>query len=341
MVESTAVRAAPAIIDKNESPFPPLPQVVRVIRTVAAQLNRYGEFKPVLPGVLAAAFGVASECVITGNGSSDLLFTIARDVLRPGDTVAVPDFSFGVYDMVVQRVGGRVEKVRARGLAHDLDGLLRAAQNGARMIIACTPNNPTGTVIGKSELHDFINAVPETSLLLLDEAYGEFLDPASRLDTVRIASERRNLVTLRTFSKLHGLAGLRVGYAVGHPETLGPIGRAQPAFHLSVLAQMAAAESIRHPRLLERRRRYFAAERERIIEALRRLEVPFAPPSANFYMVDLGGSAEATVAELARRGVRIQGTRIGSYVRPSIGLPEENDAFLRAAAEILGRTPPV
>lgn len=339
-MQSAAVRTEPVLLNKNESPFPPLPQVVRAIRTMAAQLNRYGDFKPILPARIAEALDLPPESVVVGNGSSELLFAIARAAIAPGEAVAIPADSFIVYDIVTQALGGRVVKVPGRGLAHDLDGLLQAARDGARMLIACTPNNPTGTVIDPAELRAFIDAIPETTLLLLDEAYGEFLVPASRLDTAHLAVERSNLVTLRTFSKLHGLAGMRVGYAVGPPEFMARIARTQPAFHISILAQVAAAESIRHPRMLERRRRYFEAERERISEALRRLELQFAPPSANFYLVDLGIDPEQAVAELVRRGVQITTPRVGNYVRASIGSPEENDAFLNAVADLLGRLSP-
>jgi histidinol-phosphate aminotransferase len=340
-MQATAVRAEPVLLNKNESPFPPLPPVVRVLRAMAGQLNRYGDFKPMLPARIAETLGVPAESVVVGNGSSELLYAIARAALRPGDAVAIPEFSFIVYDIVTQTLGGKVVKIPADALAHDLDGLLEAANAGARMVIACSPNNPTGTVIAAEALRTFIDAIPAGALLLLDEAYAEFLPPASRLDTARLAAERTNLVVLRTFSKLHGLAGMRVGYAIGNPDFIGGIARGQAAFHLSIMAQVAAAESIRHPRMLERRRRYFEAERERISAALHRLELPFAPPSANFYLVDLGMDPEQAVTELARRGVQISTPRVGNYVRASIGAPDENDAFLNAVAELLGRSSPV
>ncbi|MGI8550822.1 MAG: pyridoxal phosphate-dependent aminotransferase [Dehalococcoidia bacterium] len=340
-MQTVAIAPEPVFLNKNESPFPPLVPVIRRMREMAGRLNRYGEFKPQLPDAVAEFLGVAANCVVVGNGSSDLLYGIARVALRPGDRVALPDLSFGFYDVVMNNLGAQVVKVPAVGLEHDLEGLVRAARDGARLVLACTPNNPTGKLIAPDRLQWLIDSVPPSTVLLIDEAYGEFLPPSSRLDTARIASEREHIITLRTLSKLHGLAGLRVGYAVGNPVFMAQITRMQPAFHISILAQVAAAESLRHPRLLEQRRRFFEQERSHIVNGLDRLGVPYAPPSANFYMVDFGTTSEAAALEFERQNVFVTTTRIGGYVRVSIGTREQNDAFLRAAAAILGRPSPV
>lgn len=340
-MQSTAVQSQPILLNKNENPFPPLPPVVRTIRAIAGGLNRYGEFKAQLPREIAGILGSPEESVIVGNGSTDLLFTIARALLRPGDTAAVPGLSFVVYDFAVQQAGAQLLKVPAKGLAHDLSRLAQAAHQGARLVVICTPNNPTATVIPPPELHAFLVGIPETTVILLDEAYGEFLRPSERLDTIRLAVERPNLITLRTLSKLHGLAGLRVGFAVGSPELMPQIARLQPTFHISILAQIAGAESLRHPRLLEQRRRFFERERARIVAALEQLGVPYAPPSASFYLVDFGLPPQQVLTEIERRGVQITDPGIGNYVRVSIGSREDNDAFLSAAADLLGRPAPV
>jgi histidinol-phosphate aminotransferase len=219
------------------------------------------------------------------------------------------------------------------GHRHDPAAMASAIRDDTTVVYVCNPNNPTGTYLASDEIRRFVETVPERVLVVIDEAYHEFVTAPDHATAVPLALERENVLVTRTFSKIHGLAALRVGYGIGSPETIVELRKAQAPFTVTSLGQAAAEESLRHPDEITARRMTNAAERARIESALADLEVAFVPSQANFVYLDAGSLADAAEAYL-RMGVIVRVFR--GWVRATVGTPAENDRFLEATRALLG-----
>jgi histidinol-phosphate aminotransferase len=342
----------------NESPFPPLPEVAEVIAAGTAGLNRYPDGPArALRRSLAEHHGVGPDEVVVGNGSCELILYAGQALLDPGTSVVHADPAFALYPHLAAAAGARAVPVPlAPDLGHDLDAMAAAVDEQTRLVIVCNPNNPTGVYRSADEIERFIDALPEDLAILIDEAYFDFVDRPDAGRTMSLARGRPNLMVTRTFSKAHGLCGLRVGYGVGGAGWIEAIDRVRQPFNTNALAQAAALESLRHPADLERRVREVVAERARVERGLASTRWGFTPSRANFILVrpDPDPVAGSTGAheQLLRLGVIVRdGASLGcpGHLRVSIGTPDENDAFLSARAQLArpatresqpGRTPP-
>jgi len=333
----------------NESPFPPLPGVEEVVRDGVATLNRYPDGAArALRADLADLHGVAPEGIVLGNGSCELILLAGEALLDPGTTVVHPDPSFALYPHLAAATGARAVPVPLDPEGrNDLDAMAAAVDETTRLVVVCTPNNPTGGHLGADDLERFLDAVPPDVAVLVDEAYHDFVTAADRGRALSMARRRPNLLVLRTFSKAFGLCGLRVGYGVGSPDWIGALDRVRQPFNVNALAQAAARASLRQLGELDRRVRSLVAERTRVEDALRMWGVPFTPSQANFILVrpaEEPGHGEGPLHErLLRRGVIVRDGRalgVPGALRVSIGTPSENDAFLAALADALGRPGP-
>ncbi|SCL40137.1 histidinol-phosphate aminotransferase [Micromonospora pallida] len=315
----------------NEVPYGPLPGVVEAITEAAAGAHRYPDMGVVaLHAALAERYGVAPESVVTGCGSVALAEHLVRATCLPGDEVVYSWRSFEAYPIVVATSGATsVQVPNTPEHGHDLAAMAAAVTDRTRMVVVCNPNNPTGTFLRRPELERFLDAVPDDVLVVLDEAYREFVtDPEvpDGLDYVH----RPNVAVLRTLSKAWGLAGMRVGFMVAQPALVAAVRKVVTPFSISLPAQAAALAALAQADEVERRCALVVAERERVTEALRAL-VPDVPTSqGNFVWLPLGNRSVEFGRACEARGVIVRPFP-GDGVRITIGTPAENDAFLAVA----------
>jgi histidinol-phosphate aminotransferase len=332
-------RAVPGAIKlaSNEVPYGPLPGVVDAVAEAAAGVHRYPDMGVVaLRETLAARCGVDPERVATGCGSVALAECLARATCLPGDEIVYSWRSFEAYPIVSATAGATSVRVPNRpDHGHDLPAMAAARTDRTRLIFVCSPNNPTGTVIGRADLDAFLADVPPDVLVVLDEAYREFVTDPSVPDGLATYGDRPNVVVLRTMSKAWGLAGLRVGYLVAAPEVAATVRKVVTPFSTNVLAQVAALAALRAEAEMARRVGLVIAERDRLLNAVRKL-VPEVPDTqANFVWLPIGARSVPFAQACERAGVIVRPFP-GEGVRVTVGTPEENDAFLAAAEPALG-----
>ena len=320
----------------NEVPYGPLPGVVEAITEAATAVHRYPDMGVVaLRDALASRYGVEPERVTTGCGSVALTEHLTRTTCLPGDELLYSWRSFEAYPIIAATTG--VTSIRVPNDAehgHDLAAMATAVTPRTRMIIICNPNNPTGTSCRAPELTEFLDAVPDDVLVVLDEAYREFVTDAAVPDGLVAFGDRPNVVVLRTMSKAWGMAGLRVGFIVATPAVAAAVRKVVTPFSTSAIAQAAGLAALRAPEEMRRRCDLVIAERDRVLEAIRKL-VPDVPDTqANFVWLPLGERSGPFGAACEQRGVIVRAFP-GDGVRVTIGTPAENDAFLSAAEAAL------
>ena len=276
-----------------------------------------------------------------GNGSNDLLELVARAFLTVGDKVVYSDHAFAVYPLATQAVGEQGISVAARDYGHDLDAMGQAAvEQGAKLVFIANPNNPTGTFLPAAELYAFLQKLPSNILVVLDEAYNEYLPVDCRYDSVAWLGEFRNLVISRTFSKAYGLASLRVGYALGDAEVMDMINRVRQPFNVNNMAPAAALAALNDSEFVERTFETNIAGMAQLTDGLRRLGVDYIPSFGNFISFKVGDAAHV-YRRLLESGVivrPISGYAMPDYLRVSIGLESQNQKFLSALERILGES---
>ena len=320
----------------NENPYPPLPGVVESVAAAAASLNRYPDLAcSALLTELAERFGVPTAHLATGTGSVGIAQQLVQSTAGPGDEVVYAWRSFEAYPIVTRISGATpVEVPLTADEEHDLDAMADAITERTRLVFVCTPNNPTGVAIPRAKLERFLDRVPGDVLVVLDEAYREFVRDEEIPDGLDLYRDRPNVCVLRTFSKAYGLAGLRVGFAVAHEPVAAALRKTAVPFGVSQLAQEAAIASLRSEGALLERVDALVRERVRVVGELRAQGWTVPSSEANFVWLRLGerASAFAEVAETAGVSVR---PFAGEGVRVSVGETEANDIFLRVAAEFL------
>jgi histidinol-phosphate aminotransferase len=326
----------------NEVAFPPLAAVVQALATAAAESNRYPDNGAVvLTGALAARYGVEPGQVATGCGAVTLLQQLAQAFNDPGSSIAFAWRSFEMYPLLAQVAGARSIQVpltpgRPGGPAdtHDLDALAAAIDDTTRLVLVCNPNNPTGTAVRRAPLERFLDAVPASTLVVLDEAYREFVTDPDVPDGMELMRGRPNVAVLRTFSKAWGLAGLRVGYLVAEdPAVAEAVRKTHVPFSVSSLAQAAAVAALASEDEVRARCAAVVGERDRLATALRERGLDVADSQANFVWLPLGEQAAELAAALEARAV-ITRPFAGEGVRVTVGSPEENDVFLAALDDV-------
>lgn len=315
----------------NENPYPPLPSVQAAITQAVAGINRYPDNgMTALTEALTEKYGVSAEQVAFGCGSVTILEQILQAFCGQDDEVVVGWRSFEAYPLVAQIVGAHLVTVPLRDETHDLDAMLAQITDNTRVVIVCNPNNPTGTAVRRDELIDFLDAVPPRVLVVLDEAYGEYITSPEIPDGIELMRGRPNVCVLRTFSKAYGLAGLRVGYFIAEdPQVAAVVRKTMMPFAVSSIAQVAAIASLQAYDELAQRVDEAVAERERVTKRLRDGGYPVPESHANFVWI----SAREATDEIAQRlmGNGIMGRPFaGEGIRITMGTPDENDAMLEA-----------
>ncbi|MBI5896675.1 MAG: histidinol-phosphate transaminase [Desulfobacterales bacterium] len=324
----------------NENPLGPSPKALAALGAAAPKLHRYpdGEGFELTQG-LARHLKVKPDQIVLGNGSDDLLGMLARVLLQPGDEAIVPDPSFLMYTIVVQSAGAVPVKVPLdQRLAMDLPAMLAKVGPRTRMVFICNPNNPTGTAIGRRAYDDFLAALPERVLVVVDEAYYEFVRDGGCVSGLAYLEAPRTVVTLRTFSKAYGLAGLRVGYGVMDARLAELLNRVRMPFNVNSLGQVAATAALDDSAFLQKTLATVHQGLDFLYAELSKRGLRYFPTQANFFLIDVGRPADEVFQALLRQGVIVRSMRAygyPTYIRLSVGLPEENLRFLRALDAVL------
>ena len=317
----------------NENPFGPSPLAITAMQKALAGVNLYPDGNAFyLKQKLAAKLGVKPANLILGNGSNEIIEFAGHALLAPGADVVVSQYCFAVYPIVTKLFGANLITVPAKNYGHDLAAMLRALTPRTRIVFVANPNNPTGTLAPHEEVIRFINAVPDDVLLVMDEAYIDFLDePLHLLPLVRQGT-RPNLILMRTFSKIYGLAGLRIGYGIGHPEFVAALEKIRQPFNLNLLAQTAALAALDDTEHVRKTRQNNFAGLKFFEQAFRGLKREFIPSVANFILVRVGDGQKVFEA-MQKQGVIVRlmgGYQLPEWIRISIGTPPENERCLAA-----------
>ena len=325
----------------NENPLGPSPKALEAMREAISSAHLYpdgGGFY--LRAALSAKLGLPADHLILGNGSNEIIEFIGHAFLRPGAKIVTPEHAFIAYKIIAKVFGAITVEIASPDFHQDLDGVLRATDGDTRAIFIANPNNPTGTMAPQNEIDRFMQHVPEHVIVVFDEAYYEYVD--SPPDTLRFIREGRNVIVLRTFSKIHGLASARLGYGIARPELIGVLQKTREPFNVNGIAQagaVAALGDIEHQRrtrqVTDEGRTYFQRE-------FTTMNLPFVPSAGNFVLVRVGDGAAVFKQLLQRRIIvrALKGYNLPEWIRISIGTMDQNRACISALKEVLkNRTP--
>jgi len=323
----------------NENPIGPSPKAVQAIRDAAHEINRYPDGASfALRDALSERLDVAPEQLVFGCGGDEILELIAKTIMSPGDEVVYPWPSFAMYPIVIQGMGAKGVPVPLDDdFMHDLDAMAAAVTDRTRIVMLCNPNNPTGTSFGAEAFERFVAALPDDVILAVDEAYYEFMRREDRPDVIALMSKRPGTLSLRTFSKIYGIAGIRIGYGICDAEFASYLERARHPFNVNRLAEIAALAALDDEEHVRRTLEVNETGIEYLTSELGRMGIETWPTDANYLLARTGASVYEA---LLSRGVIVRpmaGFGLSDHVRISIGLPEENERLIKALDEIRGR----
>ena len=323
----------------NENPLGASPKAVAAMHEAITTISLYPDGNGFeLKDALTKRYGVAHANLVLGNGSNDLLELASRAFLSPGDVAVYSAHAFAVYALATQAVGANGITVPAKDFGHDLEAMLKTAiKHKAKMVFIANPNNPTGTYLTPDKLRDFLQALPVNILVVLDEAYNEYLPPAQRYDSVSWLQNYPNLIISRTFSKAYGLAGLRVGYAIAHEQIVDMMNRVRQPFNVNSIAQAAAVAALHDMDFVKQTYELNQRGMQQIIAGLTKLGLSYIPSYGNFISFRIGG-ATAMYRRLLELGVIVRPIAnydMPDYLRVSIGLEKENEKFLAALQQAI------
>jgi len=319
----------------NENPLGPSPKAVAALEGAAGQLHRYpdgGAYQ--LRQAIADHWKVTREQVILGNGSDEILGLLARTFLAPGDEAVMADHTFVIYKMEVTAAHGKPVIVPLANWTHDLESMVRAVTPRTRLLFLCNPNNPTGTIVPSEAVTQLMAVVPEDVIVVFDEAYYEYVRDPRFPDTLAYVKAGRNAIVLRTFSKIYGLAGLRIGYGISTPAINDLLNRVRPPFNANSLAQRVALAALDDDEHVTKSRAVNAAGMEQMGQGLRTLGFTPIPSEANFLYFDVKRDGRRVFESLLREGIIVRHIE-GTMLRVTIGQAEENAVFLHALKAVL------
>jgi histidinol-phosphate aminotransferase len=323
----------------NENLLGPSPKAVAAIRKELPNVYLYPEGPcTVLRKVLAEKLAISEKMVVISNGADNLILMIANAFVNEGDEVMMADPTFSVYTNVTQIMGGKPIKVKLKDFTHDLESMLKKVNRKTKLVFICNPNNPTGTTVSLEAFNHFLSKLPKRVIVVLDEAYGDFVEDAFYPNGLDYIKERRQLIVLRTFSKVYGLAGLRIGYALGREDLIDCLYQVRDPFPVHRLAQVAAVaalndedHAIRSIQLVYEGKRYLYKE-------LDRMGLSYVPSQANFIFIDFEKNSGDIFKTLLEEGIIIRPGKVWGYptfARVTIGRMEDNRRFIKALKKIL------
>jgi histidinol-phosphate aminotransferase len=325
----------------NENPLGPSPKAMEAARAVLSESHRYPDGGTVrLREKLAALHGVSPDEIFFALGSSELIDLTARVLLRAGLQGITSEGTYAPFSIVIRASGAELARVPQRNFAFDLEGIARAITSKTGVIYLANPNNPTGTAFASPELEEFLGRIPDGVLVVLDEAYIHYAESVGLQDSVEAYRKRKNLLILRTFSKVYGLAGLRIGYAIGRPGLLSAMNKLKTPFNTSGVAQAAALAALDDHEHVRRCIETNAAERRRLSEGLAKLGLRPVPSETNFVFMEVGPEAKTICEELLHLGVIVRPLGWMGFpeaIRISVGTAPENDKCLAALEQVLGK----
>jgi histidinol-phosphate aminotransferase len=325
----------------NENPLGVAPKSLLAMRNAVSTVNLYPDSASRdLRTAIANEFGVTTEHVVVGNGADDLILQVSMAYLDERDEVVVSRSSFPVYDVYARAMRAALVKTPlAEGYRIDLLAMADAISEHTKLVYVCNPNNPTGTIVSASEVRAFMKRVPKHVLVVFDEAYNEMVDSEAYLDALEfVRSGRTNVVVLRTFSKVYGLAGIRLGYGFGHPATIAPLSTIKTAFSVNALAQIAGIAALQDTEFLVRSIAANKAGREFLYREFARLGLKCVESHTNFVLVRIGPNALHVQRQLLERGVIVRPCTaydLPEFLRISIGTEEQNRRMLASLEDVL------
>lgn len=325
----------------NENPLGPSPKVLAALQAALPELNFYPDAQAyTLCRAIAARYGVAPEMVRVGNGADGLIRELCVSYLADGDEVLTSASSFPVYDISTAVMRAHMIKTPLKDFGFDLAAIAAAVTDRTRLIFICNPNNPTGTIVTAGEVTEFIERVPGHVIVVLDEAYFEFVDSPAYPDSLAYVKSGRhpNVIILRTFSKAYGIAGIRLGYGIAHPELLAPLRACAESFPVNRLAQVAGLAALEDGEFMARTVAVNAAGRAYLYREFERLGLAYAPSHTNFILVRVGPDAKAIFQKLLERGMIVRpcaGYDLPEYLRISIGTEAQNARFIAALEALI------
>lgn len=324
----------------NENALGPSPFALRAVAEALTSVFYYPEGScHNLRKALCTRLGVDMENIIIGNGSDELIKLTAEAFLEEGEEVIMAEHCFSEYLFATQLMGGRPVYVPRRGLRHDLDRMVGAVTERTKLIFICNPCNPTGTMVDRGEVERFLGLVPEHVLVVFDEAYHEYVSNDNFPDLIsEIRAGRRNVIVLRTFSKVYGLAGLRIGYGVAHEEIIGWVNRVREPFNVNRLAQAAALAALDDAEHVAKSQRLVWEGKEYLYQALNEMGIEYEPTEANFVLINVRADARSVFKKLLARGIIVRPADIfglPTHLRVTIGTLEQNSRFIEALKQVL------
>jgi histidinol-phosphate aminotransferase len=323
----------------NENPFGSSPKAKEAIQAEIDSVSLYPDGGAVeLTAALAAHLGVQPNQILFGAGSDEVILMIARAYLVKGDETVMATHTFPQYKHNCEIEGAVSIEVPLKDGKHDLPGMLAKINERTKIVWVCNPNNPTGTMVTRAELNDFLKQVPQHVLVVLDEAYIEYTDSVEFPDGIELLPQYKNVITLRTFSKIYGLASLRIGYGVGHPDVIHSINQVREPFNTSRFAQAAAKAAVKDQEFIAYCRKMNAAGIEYMTGEFRKLGLSYYPAYGNFIMVDVQRPAKEVFDALLRKGFIIRGGHALDFptkIRVTVGSQEQNAKFIAALTQVL------
>ncbi len=325
----------------NENPLGPAPAAIEALKEHAPGVSLYPDGACfALKKALAVHLGIDPDYLIIGNGSDEILKLLAEAFLSPQDEVIISSTTFGEYTYVSHLMGARIVTAPTHEYTYDLEAMAQAVTQKTKIIFVCNPNNPTGTYVNTNAVEKFMRRIPEDVIVVFDEAYYEYVEAEDFPATLRYVKEGRNVLVLRTFSKIYGLAGLRVGYGVGRPELVDLISRVREPFNVNLLAQKAAAAALGDTEHVRRSREANHAGKQFLSQRLADMGFNPLPSQANFLFVDVRTDAQQLFKAMLKQGVIVRSGEIfgePAFIRVTIGAPPQNERFIQALTVCLGK----
>jgi histidinol-phosphate aminotransferase len=323
----------------NENPLGSSPLALEAIRNHLKNLRRYPDGSGFyLKQRLSQRLGIDESSLVLGNGSNEIIDLVIRTFVQAGEEVLMSEPTFLVYRLMTQAVGGRAIQVPQKLFAHDLESIAAAFTPQTRLLFLDNPNNPSGTVISRGDFDAFRRRVPKDALIVLDEAYMDFADPESTMSGLEYLNDEPPVISLRTFSKAYGLAGLRIGYGVMPPEVADCLNRVRQPFNVNSLAQVAALAALDDEGFLQETQKVVREGLSFLYKELAEMQIRTLPTQANFFLIDVGVDAYKVYEAMLRRGVIVRAMNaygLDKYIRISVGKPEENQRFVDSFKEVL------
>ncbi len=323
----------------NENPLGAAPKAIEAVEKSLQKMHLYPDSNCFyLKEKLAAANKVEFASIVVGNGSDELLKLVAETFLSPGDQVIYAKPSFSEYEFVAKIMGAECVEVPLRDFTHDLDAMLAAITVRTKVVVICNPNNPTGTIVGASELDSFMKKVPDDVLVVFDEAYCEYADSKDYISGLKYVQAGRNVIVLRTFSKVYGLASLRVGYGITQPAIAGAIDKVTEPFNVNAMAQIAALAALDDVEHLQNSQTVNSLGKKYLYSEFAKMGLHYVPTDANFIFVDVARNCQEVFKGLLQLGVIIRSGDIFGYpefIRVTVGTAAENERFIKGLAQVL------